>query len=204
MLKLNTTKQPSIAVYNASQSDLEPVRRFIIPVTNPDADLSTIARRVWELANATGSRVQFIGLCSDVVHELELRRVLATISAMVNYGNVSAESEIVLGRDWVKSMKSRLQEGDTVVCWEEQHTGLLHADLGAPIYFIPEGKSRKTMRSNWLSRAAAWIGSIAILVFFFFIQVEIDHLANGWTTVLQLLSVAGEFWSIWFWNNLFG
>lgn len=204
MTKLTYTKQRTMIVSNASQSDLEPVRRFIIPVTNPDADLSTIARRAWELANATGSRVQFIGLCSDAVHELELRRVLAAISAMVTYGNASAESEIVLGKDWVKNIKSRLQEGDTVVCLEEQHTGLLHADLGAPVYFIPEDKPRKTMRSNWLSHAAAWTGSIAIIVFFFFIQIEIDHLANGWITVLQLLSVAGEFWLIWFWNSLLG
>lgn len=202
MLKLNTSKQSTIAVFNASQLDSEPVRRFIVPVINPEADLTTVAQRVWELANATGARVQFLGLCSDAMHEPGFRRVLATTSAMVNYGNVSAESEIVMGRDWVKSMRSRLREGDTVICQGEQHMELLHTDLGVPVHFIPERKPTKTSNTNWLTRTAAWLGSIAIIVFFFFIQVEIDHFAKGWVTVLQLLSVAGEFWLVWLWNSL--
>ena len=204
MLKTTTTKQPSLVVYDASHPDPETVRRFIVPVIDPEADLTIVAKRVWELANASGSRVQFIGLCGEAVHELEFRRLLATTSAMVNYGSVSASSEIVLGRDWVKNIKSRLRDGDTVICWEKHHTALLHADLGAPIYFIPEIKPGKAMHSRGPARAAAWIGSITILVFFFFIQVEISRLANNWTTLLQLLSVAGEFWLIWLWNSLFG
>lgn len=204
MLKLQSTKQPSIIVYNASQPDPEPGRRFIIPVTNPEADHTAIARRVWELANASGSRVLFLGLCKDALHEPGLRRTLATMSALVNTGNVSAGSEIVLGKDWEKSLRARLRMGDTVVCWGDQHADLLHTDLGVPIYFVPEAKPGKNLHAGWLARAAAWIGAIAIIAFFFFIQVEIDHLANGWTTVLQLLSVAGEFWLIWLWNSLLG
>lgn len=201
MLKLS--KQP-ITIYNASQSDLEPVRRFVVPVTNPDVDLTAIARRVWELANATGSRVQFIGLCEDARQELGLRRTLATISAMVNDGNVFAESEIVSGRGWINSLQSRLLEGDTVVCWGKEHADLLHVNLDIPVYLIPESNQRNKLRSNWLSRATAWFGSIAIIVAFFFLQVEFDHLTKTWTILLQLLSVAGEFWSILSWNNLFG
>lgn len=204
MLKLEPTKQQSLTVYNASQPDPEPGRRFIIPVTNPEADLTAVAQRVWELANASRSRVQLIGLCSDAMHELEFRRALAIVSAMVNYGSVSAESEIVFGRDRVRMMKSRLQEGDTVVCWDQQHSELPHADFGVPIYFIPGFKPGKTLYSNLLPRAMAWIGSIAIIVLFFFMQVQIEHFAQGWATIMELLSVAGEFGLIWFLNNLLG
>jgi len=202
MLKLNNTKQQPLIVFNASQPDLETGRRFIVPVTNPNADLTLIARRVWELAKAMGSRVQFLGLCDDAVHELELRRTLATVSAVMNYGNVSADSAILLGRNWLESLRAYVQAGDTVVYWNAQNSKLLQVDLGVPVYVIPEMKPRKVQRTNWSTQAAAWIGSIAIIVLFFFMQVQIEHLAKGWATVMELLSVAGEFSLIRFWNNL--
>jgi hypothetical protein len=204
MLKTNDTKQRPMVVYNASQLDNETARRFIVPVTNPEADLTAIAQRVWELSNATGSRVQFLGLCKDAMHEPGLRRALATISAMVNFGNVSAESDILIGRDWVESVKLYIRDGDTVICWKGQRAELLQANLNVPIHLIPEINPRSKPRSNWPARAAAWIGSIAIIIFFFSMQVEFDHLGKGWTVVLQLLSIAGEFGLIWFWNNLLG
>jgi len=202
MIKLASTKQPSIVVYNVSQSDPETGRRFIVPVTNPEADLTSITQRVWELANATGARILFLGLCNDAMQELSLRRALATTSAMVNDGHVSAEFEILFGRNWVEEVKSRVQTGDTVVCWHENHAGLLRAELVVPVYFITTNHHKERQRSNWYTRAAAWIGSIAIIVFFFFIQVQINQFAKNWVTVMQLLSVAGEFWLIWSWNNL--
>lgn len=204
MLKLNNTKQGSLVVFNASQPDPETGRRFIVPVTTPEADLASITRRVWELANASGSRVQFVGICSEAMYELEFRRLLATVSATMNTGKVSAESAILLGRNWLETLKSHVQAGDVIVCWNEQYSKLLHVDLGVPVYVIPEMKPWKKLRTNWYTQAAAWIGSIAIIVFFFFMQVQIDHLTQGWATVMQLLSVAGEFGLIWFWNNLLG
>ena len=205
MLKLNNTQQqPSLVVYNASQPGSETGRRFIVPVTNPEADLAPITRRVCKLANASGSRVQFIGLCSEAMHELEFRRLLATVSAMMNYSNVSAESVILLGRNWLETLRSHVQAGDVIVYWNEQSSKLLHVDLGVPVYVIPELKPRKASRSTWVTQAAAWIGSIAIIVLFFFMQVQIEHFAQGWATIMELLSVAGEFGLIWFWNNVLG
>lgn len=191
-------------VSNASISDPETGCRFIVPVTNPEADLTAIARRVWELANATGTRVQFLGLCNDAMREPGLRRALATMSAMVNYGNVPAESEILFVRDWVDGVKSHVQAGDTVICWHEQCSRLMRTNLDVPVHIIPEIKTRNQPRSNWAAQAAAWIGSIAIIIIFFFLQVEFDRLDKGWVTLVQLLSVLGEFGLIWFWNKLFG
>ena len=186
----------------ASQPDPEPGCRFVVPVTSLETDLTPITRRVWELANAAGSRVQFLGLCDDAVHELELRRTLATVSAMTNWGNVSAESVILVGRNWLENLRSHVQTGDVIIYWNEQFSKLLHVDLGVPVHVISEMKSRKVARSNSVTQAAAWIGSIAIIVLFFFMQVQIEQLAKGWATIMELLSVAGEFGLIWFWNNL--
>lgn len=210
MTKLNYEHQP-LTLSVASQPDLEPARRFIVPVTCPEADLTAVTQRVWQLASATGGQVKFIGLCNDPAQEPSLRRTLVTMSAMMNYGNVSADVEIVIGRDWVENVKSRLQTGDMVVCFDGPRVGplqkplsqILQSDLNVPLYILSRPRSQKDSRSNWLTGAAAWIGFIAIIAGFFMLQVKIDQFAESWTIVLQVLVTAVEFWLIWVWNNLF-
>jgi hypothetical protein len=202
MFKLTETNYQTMVVHNGASINVESGRRFIIPVASTDADLTAVMRRVWELANPLGARVLLLGLCEETMHEPALRRALATMSAIMSYGKVSAQSEIIFGRNWVNAVRSRLQPGDTVVYWHEQGTGLIHAKLDVPVCLLSDISSQKVTRSSWLRRAAVWLGSIAIMVGFFFIQAQVGHFANGWATALQLLSLAGEFGSILFWNSL--
>ena len=111
----------------------------------------------------------------------------------------------------VSAVRSRLQPGDTVVCWRDyqtkplRHTSpLLQVDLGVPIYFLSELAAREISHPNWRNQIIAWIGFIAIIVGFFWLQVEIGHLERMAATILQLLSVAGEVGLIWIWNSLLG
>src|SRR5215216_1615877 len=210
MIKLNLKHQPLTVSY-APQSDPRPAHRLMVPIPNPEADLNAVAHRVWELASATGADVKFLGLCNDATQEPSLRRMLVTITAMVNDDNVYAESEVIYGRDWVGAIKSRVQPGDTVVCWYEKETGLLQKtigpilqrDLNVPIYLLSGVQQKEVSHSNWLTQLTAWIGFLAILIGFFFLQVKIEHLAQAGTTILQLFALAVEFSLIWFWNNLF-
>ena len=195
----------------ASQPDPEPARRLIVLVPNPEADLTAVTQRVWELANATGAHIKFISLCNDATQEPSLRRGLATMSAIVKAGNVSAESEVVAGKNWVEALKVRQQTGDMVVCCAEQRAGLmqrplsqiLQSDLDTPLYILSGLYPQNDSRSNWLTQTFAWIGFIAIIAGFFMLQVKIDQLVKDWAIVFQLLTTAVEFWLIWVWNNLF-
>lgn len=210
MNKLNYEHRPLVLPI-ASQSDLEPARRLIVLIPSLEADLTAVTHRVWELASATGAHIKFLSLCSDIVQEPSLRRRLATLSATVRDGNVSAEAEVILGRNWVEVVKSRRQADDMVVCCAEQRAGLmqkplsqiLQSDLDAPLYILSGLYPQNDSRSKWTTRAVAWIGSIAILIGFFMLQVKIDHFTKGWTIALQVLTTAVEFWLIWVWNNVF-
>jgi len=194
-----------------SQPDPESAHRLIVLVPSLEADLTAVTQRVWELANATGAHIKFISLCNDATQEPSLRRGLATMSAMVKDGNVSAEAEVVSGRNWVEVVKTRQQAGDMVVCCAEQRAGLmqrplsqiLQSDLDMPLYILSGLYPQNDSRSNWLSQAAVWLGFIAIILGFFTLQIKIDQLAQDWTIILQLLTTAVEFWLIWVWNNLF-
>ena len=201
----------SLALPIASQSDLEPARRLIVLVPNLEADLTAVTQRVWELASATGAHIKFLSLYSDTMQEPGLRRTLATMSAIVNDGNVSAEAEVLFGKDWVEAVKSRQQAGDMVVCCAEQRAGLLQkplsqalqSDLEVPLYIIFGLYPQNDSRPNWKTQAIAWIGFIVILIGFFMLQVKIDQFAKDWTMILQVLTTIVELWLLLTWNNLF-
>lgn len=208
MTHLTIKHQPLIVSSYASLPRPEAARRLLVLVSGVDADL-TVTRRVWELAETTKANIKFLGLCNDAMPEAALRRTLATMSAMVNYDNVSAETEITTGKNWVEAVKSRCQPGDMVVCFKEQRAGLLQrplsqilqADLDVPLYILSDLNPENNSSANWPILAAAWIGFTAIILGFLFLQVEIYHLARNWATTLELLSTAVEFWLIWIWNS---
>lgn len=209
MNKLTLKTRPLNLPY-ATPSAIEPAHRLIVLVHGAEMDLSAVTRRVWELAGSTGAQVRFLGLCNDAAQEPSLKRILITISALVNSGNVTSDSEIIADRDWINAVKSRLQPGDMVVCWKESNSGrvpralvpLLHADLGVPIYLLSGIPTQPASHTSRLPALAAWIGSLAIIVGFFFIQAELGHLTKGWAIGLQLLSIAAEFQLLLKWNSL--
>jgi hypothetical protein len=211
MIKFNTQHQPLNASYGAAR-DLKNAQRLIVPIQDPEADLNPVARRVWELASATGADIKFIGFCNDSTKELSLRRTLTTLSAMVNDEHVCAEFELVSGRDFLGALKSRLQSGDTVVYWRDSDTGLLRrsansilqADLGTPVYFLSGLASPVKPHSDWLRQVAAWFGFLIIIAGFFWLQVEIGHLEKIAAMILQVLSIGGEVGLVWIWNSLLG
>src|SRR5215213_9135034 len=201
-------KHQSASLSFASASDLEPARRLIVLVPSLETDLTSVTRRVWELANVTGAHVQFLSLCQDEAQEPSVRRRLVTMAAIVNYGNVSAEADVAFGNNWVNAVKSRCQAGDIVVCFAEQRAGLLQrplsqmlqSDLDVPLYILSGLYPQSERRSGWPAQASTWLGSLAIIIGFFVLQTRIDLPAQDWAqTILTLLSIAVEVWLVWFW-----
>jgi len=211
MTRLNYEHR-ALTVPIASQPDPEPARRLLVLVPSPEADLTSATQRIWELANASGAQVKFLGLCNDATQEPSLRRKLVTMTAIVNDGRVSAEAEVMGGKNWVEVVKSRWQPGDTVVCFDQQRMGILQkplsqilrSDLNIPLYILSGLEPYKNPRSNWLTGVATWIGLALIILGFFFLQARIELLTkDGTRTALLLLTVGVEFWAITFWNSLF-
>ncbi len=156
---------PSSTSYPASLSGYEPARRLIVLVPNLESDYIPAIRRIWELANAQRANVQFLGLCKDTRQELNLRRALVTMSAMVQDGKVSTEAKVEIGTSWVDVVKRNCQTGDMIVCFAEQRAGFLHrplsqileSNLNFPVYILSGLYPQKT-KSNWLSQVIVWSG----------------------------------------------
>jgi hypothetical protein len=192
-------------------TSLESARRLIVLVPS-DSDYNAVTRRVWELAIATGTRVQLLGLCKDAAEEPGLRRVLVTMAALVQDPRVSAEANVEVATNWLNAVKRNYQVGDIVVCFAEQRMGvwrrplseILESHLSAPIYILAGFYPPEDSASNWVSQIAAWIGSLSIIAGSFLLQARITFMPKDWAqTTLLILSVIGEVWLIWVWNSQF-
>jgi hypothetical protein len=197
--------------YLSLETCLRTDRRFIvlIPV---DLDYHALTHRLWELASAAKMNIQLLSLCKDANQVPGVRRGLVTMASLLQDGRISTEVKVGIGSNWLNLVKQNYQPGDVIICFAEQHAGLLHrplnqilkANLDAPVYILPGSYTREYSSSNRIFQTIAWTGSIGIVVGFFLLQSRIVLLPIDWTrTTLLILTIIFEFWLIWVWHNLF-
>jgi hypothetical protein len=194
-------------------SGLDTGRRLLVIVSDSEMDTPATARRILEVAQAFESRVLFLGLTTDRLQESSLRRQLITLSTMVRDANLPFELKIETGRDWLDLIKSHWHEGDVLVCLAGQRAGtrrtmlgpLLQTNFSSTVYVINEPVQPERTRADWISPAVGWVGSISIILGFFWLQVRMDQLTRDWlNSVLLIISILVEVWLVWIWNSLFG
>jgi hypothetical protein len=191
-------------------SNPERSRRLIVLISL-DSDCTLLTRRICRLASETSSTIQLLGLCKNPIHELTLRRELATVSALIRDAKVYVEAKVEIGSDWLAIIKQNYQEGDMIVCISDQPVGIrqrplshiLESQLKAPIYILSDTKSTQS-QSSFVSRIIAWSGCFAILIGFFILQAQLVQLPNDWfQSVLFILLLIPELGLILLWNSLF-
>ncbi len=193
------TNSPTFAV------SPEPKHRLLVLVPDSEANISSAAKKILELANALGSQVHFLGLYRDEAREPSLRRQIISISSMVG-----GETKIEFGKDWLEIIEPNWSEGDAIACIGEQQVGLakrplshvLESRLKATVYVFTEFQVKP--RQNWLASALGWGGSLALIALFSLAQVKLTSAPQVWQyTALLYLSIFAEAGSVWAWNNLF-
>lgn len=189
----------------ASLPDVQLGRRLVVLVPRLDINLPAFAHRVWELANATGSHILLLGQFDEAQQESQLRRDLATLSAMLADEKITVESKISFGKDWSHLVKTNLQKADMLVHLAEHRIKFSQSEIDAQIYILSGLVPKKDSSSNWFSQLTSILGSLAIIIGFFMLQVRIIDLTKSWLqTLLLFISVPVGLWAIWAWNSLFG
>lgn len=185
--------------------------RLIVLIPESKADTAHTAQKIWELANAIEGEVQFLGLSKDAAHEPGLRRQIATLSAMVGDKNIPVVSKIELGNNWLSLVRSEWHEGDVIVCFTQQSAGLtqrplnqiLESSLHATVYVFAGTVVEERSHPSWVYEVVTWMGSIGIILGFFWLQAKLVQSSQNTAYVILLyISIFVEAVSIWIWNNI--
>jgi hypothetical protein len=193
-------------------SKILPVKRLVVLVPNVDMDDIQIARQVWEMASSARLAVILLSICADDSDELQLERKLTTLAALIRDPHVKVETHIEYSQNWRRGVKSILDDGDVILCHAEQNVGLRHKPLVSVLDVLPVPvwtlsgfyPSNVISHPRWLAELVFWLGAVAIVAGFFYLQIQINILPTGWVkSVVLALSVLAEFGSILALNTLF-
>jgi hypothetical protein len=203
---------PTLTFSPASHLDAEPARRLIVLFPASEMDTPSLSHRIWEIARSLQLNVLLLSLCNDYDEEAQLRRKLITMAAIIKDPNVSTDIMIENGNDWVRQIRKILRTGDIVACFAGQKVGLmrkpldqvLRSSLDATIYILSDYQPVRNPSLTFISQASSWLGSLAIIGSFLWVEVKIVQLPQDWAhTVLIYSSIIVEVVLIWLWNLLF-
>ena len=134
------------------------------------------------------------------------------MAAMIKEPNVSTDILIEHGNDWVKQVRKIWQKGDIVACYAGQKVGLLRkpldqvlkSSLEATIYILSDYRPIKNPKRTFFSQFFFWLGSLAIVGGFFWVEAKLVQLPQDWAhSALIYVCVLVEFAVISFWSSLF-
>ena len=191
---------------------LRSTERLVIPLLEADIDISLLAQRIYRLATSMHANVLLVGISPDHLEEATIRRQLVTLAAAIQDRSVSVTTLVLGGVSWMKKMEEIIWPGDMIVIQAKEEISTesrsisqeLTSRFQAPIYILSGLKSPRYKHSGYLSQLILWLGAIAIMAGFFWIQVKIDQLPTDWAhTTLLLVSVIVEFGLLLLWNSLF-
>lgn len=211
MNKLDSTP-PSLTYPSAPHFDRGPTNRLIVLFPAQAADSPNQSRRIWEIARSFGVNVLLLSLCDDYYEESQLRRQLIMMAAMIGDSHVCVDIKIDHGSDWLGSVKKIYRSGDVIACYAGQRVGLtqkpLHEILrlqwDATIYVLSEDQPIKNSKPKLLLQASYWLGALAIIGGFLWLEVELGQLPQDWAhNLLLYFCVLVEVGLLLLWNSIF-
>jgi hypothetical protein len=191
--------------------ELGPARRLLVLIPAAEVDEPALARQLLLLALPRQLPILYFGLYPHESDEPRLRRRLASLAALTRAEGTGVDVRLTGGYDWIRAVAAVLRPGDVIVCHAEQSLGLwrepldraLLRRLRAPVFtlsgFCPPVQ---TVAPGAGTRLMFWGIALALAAFFFWVQVQMDHLSNGWAhTLLLCLAVTAEFSVLWLWQR---
>jgi hypothetical protein len=182
----------------------------IVPDVGEPALLAEQIRRVAALRD---QEVLLIGVASQSVSEVELRRKLVLLSAFVREAGTKTEVRIERDLGWIPTFRPLLGDDDLLACCVDEGLPAASAEwietLGRgfehDIHAFMDSGRAASPRTTLAAQAAPWLCSLALIAGFTWLQV---NLAGGGddpvVTSLLILSMLAEVGSIWLCNALLG
>jgi len=203
---------PALTYPTASHFDRGAANRLIVLFPAEAGDYPSQSHRIWEIAKSSCLNVLIFSLCNDAYKESQLRRQMITMSAMISDSNICTDIRIEHGNDWIGQVKDIYRSGDCIACYAGHKVGvrrrflhdLIRSKLEAPIYILSTDQPIKSSSPTLLLRASFWLGALAIIGGFFWLEVKIVQMPQDWAhNLLIYMYVFVEFVFLLLWNSIF-
>jgi hypothetical protein len=205
------SEPPSILMPTSSVA-AETERRLLVVVCGVNGT-AFVARRIHEIASGHGANVLLVGAVVEDASEAELRREIAMLAAFLRDAGSQVETRIEQGWEWLDGIRFMLSDSDLAACCaagdgHAARAGLpdgLSLRLRRPVYMIEGPMGGEAYRPGLLRAAGPWIGSLAVILGFLWLQIRLSQGSAGIPTkALLVLSLPIEIGLIWVCNAAVG
>jgi hypothetical protein len=213
---MNTTQASAntrpVAMVARDEAPSRAQGRLVVIV--PDVgEVALLAGRIHLMAQVRMQDVLLMGKRSEAVTEAQLRRSLALLAAFLHDAGIRVEIQVESDMTWIPALRALVRDTDCLACRvsEDQPAEaarlieLLANQFQRPVYaFVDAGNGiLGKPAAGW--RIVPWLGSVAIIIGFFGLQVWLSQQGEGAAYSGWLLaSVPVEIGLIWLFNGLMG
>ncbi len=210
---LRVNSIPVTPSWVAEHERLRQGRSKLLVVLSGVSEPAALAGRILAQARSGDQPVLLIGVASTIDAETDLHRRLVPVEAFIASQGHQVEIKTESGRDWLERVRREFASSDIVACYEHDGFGgrreplsdVLARGLQAPVRDLTDFLRRAAGRRPILPQAAAWAGSILLIVGFLALQAKIVLEMQGWPqNVSLLMTIVAEVGLIWLWNSLLG
>jgi hypothetical protein len=215
----------ALQVSNPSEPSGSETARLVVVIREVEEE-AMLAGRILQVAESRGLAILLVGIAPDSSGASALRRKLVTIAAFIgeeltrtgsgvksSVGAHAPDIRVEQGRNWLAGVRMLLTPSDTLACYSAENIrttdkpmdDVLGTALNRPIYTFTGLHRPPRSSRNYLSQAAAWVGSLGSIVAFFAMQARIVVALHGLAqSFLLFLALAAEIGCIWLLNSLLG
>jgi len=177
----------------------------------------SISRAVRNLATPNVANILLITIVHSEDNEMDSRRRLATIAALLRDFDYEVESQVKWSRSWIKTLESLVQPEDIIFCPPEMNirTGLRsHQPLAEAIKHRFQSDVRPLpgfYRNDhagalrFLMSIGYWLVILGIVAGFFVLESDVTiNVANSASQIILALLVTAEIGTIYLWSVITG
>lgn len=185
----------------------------LVLVLSDVTEEAVLASRVIALAKSRRLGVLLLGVAASPERADELRRKLVILGEFIRDAGCEAENRVEASKDWIRMLAALVGSGDMLACYVPAKgtarrlpvLDLLSTQLHTPVYLLQDSEEQLPEHSSLQARITAWVGSLAIMAGFSWLQLQMSQVQQASAySLLLLASVPAEIALIWFWNSILG
>lgn len=192
-------------------------KRLIFLVPPSLTDEVEFGRYILDEAQQNDADVVLLMLVSNYEDESHGHLKVSTINALLTGFHFYVDTMIVWGKSWEKAIKQILEPRDVIICPADMkiRTHLIQMKpisdelvriLNNPVKTYSGFTTDNHFKGlNFLKKVAFWLGILAIISGFFWIEATGSQLATGWVSqFIEIILVFIEIGAIYFWCSILG